>query len=212
MRPEDVGFPGSQLVLGKHSGRSAVRERLGHLGYPIEDAALDGLMVVYKRLADRKKEVFDADLEALWLGVDPSAPAGYALESLQVTTSIGARSEPTASVAVRDGDGRVHREAAVGDGPIDAIARALGRATGIAFDVRDYHVRSLTGGVDAQGQATVRVVHDEREYRGQAVSTDVIEASALALLEAVNRIAATRDARARHRAGLVVPAFAGAQA
>ena len=208
MRPEDVGFPGSQLVLGKHSGRAAVRERLGHLGYSVPDGALDELMVSYKRLADRKKEVFDADLEALWLGVDPNAPHGYMLESLHVTTAIGARSEPTASVAVRDGEGRLHREAAVGDGPIDAIANAMARATGIAFDVRDYHVRSLTGGVDAQGQATVRVVHEEREYRGQAVSTDVIEASAQALLEAVNRIAATRAARARHRAGLAEPTFA----
>jgi 2-isopropylmalate synthase len=212
MRPDDVGFPGSQLVLGKHSGRAAVRERLGHLGYAVPDGALDELMVAYKRLADRKKEVFDADLESLWLGVDPNAPHGYAMESLQVTTAIGARSEPTASVAVRDSEGRLHREAAVGDGPIDAIANALSRATGIAFDVRDYHVRSLTGGVDAQGQATVRVVHEDREYRGQAVSTDVIEASALALLEAVNRIDATRAARARHRAGLAAPAFAGASA
>jgi len=212
MRPEDVGVPGSQLVLGKHSGRAAVRERLGHLGYAVEDSALDGLMVAYKRLADKKKEVFDADLEALWLGVDPTIAIGYTMESLQVTTAIGVRSEPTASIAVRDGDGRIHREAAVGDGPIDAIANALSRATGIAFDVRDYHVRSLTGGVDAQGQATVRVVHEDREYRGQAVSTDVIEASALALLEAVNRIAANRAARARHRAGLATPMFAGGAA
>jgi 2-isopropylmalate synthase len=202
MRPEDVGFPGTLLVLGKHSGRAAVRDRLAQLGYPVPDASLDELMVSYKRLADRKKEVFDADLEALWLGVDPDAPHGYTMDSLQVTTAIGTRSEPTASVSLRDQDGRAMREAAVGDGPIDAIAGAIGRATGITFEVRDYHVRSLTGGVDAQGQATVRVVNEGREYRGQAVTTDVIEASAQALLEAVNRIASTRAARARHRAGL----------
>jgi 2-isopropylmalate synthase len=198
MKPEDVGVPGSQLVLGKHSGRAAVRDRLSSFGYQVDDAGLDELFVQFKRLADRKKEVFDADLEAMWLGVDPSDNSPWALDSLHVATAVGARSEPTASVSLRDESrGLAKREAAVGDGPVDAIARAIARATGIEFDLRDFSIRSLTGGQDAQGQANVRVTHEGREYRGQAVSTDVIEASARALIEAVNRIASV--ARARHQ-------------
>lgn len=197
MRPEDVGVPGSLLVLGKHSGRAAVRDRLASFGYRIDDAALDRLMVDYKRIADRKKEVYDADLEALWLGLDPHDGGPWHLESLQVSTAIGGRIHPTVSVVLADESGGHVREAATGDGPVDAIARAIARATGVAFEVRDYAVRSITAGGDAQGQATVRVTSDGREYRGQSISTDVIEASARALLEVANRIAA--NARARER-------------
>jgi 2-isopropylmalate synthase len=200
MRPEDVGVPGSLLVLGKHSGRAAVRDRLAALGYRIDDAALDRLMVDFKRIADRKKEVYDADLEALWLGLDPHDDGPWRLEALQVSTAVGGRVHPTVSVVLADESGGHVREAATGDGPVDAIARAIARATGVAFEVRDYAVRSITAGGDAQGQATVRVVADGREYRGQAVSTDVIEASARALLEVANRIHANARARERHYA------------
>lgn len=200
MRPEDVGVPGSLLVLGKHSGRAAVRDRLASFGYRIDDEALDRLMVDYKRIADRKKEVYDADLEALWLGLDPHDGGPWHLESLQVSTAIGGRIHPTVSVVLADEAGGHVREAATGDGPVDAIARAIARATGVAFEVRDYAVRSITAGGDAQGQATVRVTSDGREYRGQSVSTDVIEASARALLEVANRIAANTRARERRYA------------
>jgi 2-isopropylmalate synthase len=198
MKPEDVGVPGSSLVLGKHSGRAAVRDRLAMLGYAIDDKHLDVLMVAYKRLADRKKEVFDADLEALWLGVDDDAEQPWTLDALHVATAVGTRNEPTASIALCDVAGRTVREAAVGDGPVDAIANALTRATGIAISVQDFALKSVTSGGDAQGRASVRVLHDGREYRGQAVSTDVIEASARALLEAINRISSVNSARQRH--------------
>lgn len=198
MKPEDVGVPGSSLVLGKHSGRAAVRDRLAMLGYAIDDKHLDVLMVAYKRLADRKKEVFDADLEALWLGVDDDAEQPWTLDALHVATAVGTRNEPTASIALCDVAGRTVREAAVGDGPVDAIANALTRATGIAISVQDFALQSVTSGGDAQGRASVRVLHDGREYRGQAVSTDVIEASARALLEAINRISSVNSARQRH--------------
>lgn len=200
MRPEDVGVPSSQLVLGKHSGRAAVRERLLQYGYQVDDAALDRLMVDFKRIADRKKEVYDADLEALWLGLDPQHLGPWTLDMLQVSTSIGDRVHPTVSVVLSDSEGGSVREAATGDGPVDAMARAIARATGVGFEVREYQVRSLTGGGDAQGQATVRVLHEGREYRGQAVSTDVLEASARALLEVVNRITANARARSQRLA------------
>lgn len=200
MRPEDVGVPGSLLVLGKHSGRAAVRDRLTSFGHRVEDEALDRLMIDFKRIADRKKEVFDADLEALWLGIDPHDAGPWHLDALSVSTAIGGRVQPTVSVVLSDDDGRIVREAATGDGPIDAIARAIARATGDDFEVRDYTVRSITAGGDAQGQATVRAISGGREYRGQAVSTDVIEASARAMLEVANRIAANTRARERRLA------------
>lgn len=198
MKPEDVGVPGSSLVLGKHSGRAAVRDRLATLGYAIDDKHLDALMVAYKRLADRKKEVFDADLEALWLGVEDDAEQTWTMDALHVATAIGTRNEPTASIALCSADGRTVREAAVGDGPVDAIANALTRATGVAISVQDFALQSVTSGGDAQGRASVRVLHEGREYRGQAISTDVIEASARALLEAINRISSVNAARRRH--------------
>ena len=197
MKPEDIGVPASQLILGKHSGRAAVRERLMQLGFRTNDSELDLLMQNYKRLADRKKEVFDADLEALWLGVDEAAEQPWTLNALHVATSVGTRNEPTASISLTDRDGRTVREAALGDGPIDAIANAMTRATGLRIDVHDFALQSVTSGGDAQGRASVRVSHEGREYRGQAVSTDVIEASARALLDAVNRIAAVNAARER---------------
>jgi len=196
MRPEDVGFPGTQLVLGKHSGRAALRDRLAGMGHGIDEAGMDALFTAFKQLADRKKEVFDADVEALYLGVDPAATGPWHLESLQVSTGIGPGAAPTASVVLREGNGQRMREAASGDGPVDAIAQAIARATGLRFELKDYQVRSVTAGGDAQGQASVRLHHDGREYRGGALSTDVIEASARALLEAANRIASTERARA----------------
>ncbi len=196
MRPEDVGFPGTQLVLGKHSGRAAVRDRLVSMGYQPDDQAVDELFVSFKRLADRKKEVFDADLDALWLGIDPGAQGPWAIEAMHVTTAVGASSSPSASVNLRDVEGGTRRAAGLGDGPIDAIANAIAAATGLDFLVRDFQVRSITEGGDAQGQATVRVTHDGREYRGRGISTDVIEAAALALLEVANRITAVQRARA----------------
>lgn len=206
MKPEDVGVLGSSLVLGKHSGRAAVRDRLATLGYAIDDSHLDVLMVAYKRLADRKKEVFDADLEALWLGVEDEGEQPWTLDALHVATAVGTRNEPTASIALCDAAGRTVREAAVGDGPVDAIANALTRATGLPISVQDFALQSVTGGGDAQGRASVRVLHEGREYRGQAVSTDVIEASARALLEAINRIASVNAARARQNAPLATGA------
>ncbi len=200
MRPEDVGVPGSQLVLGKHSGRAALRERLAALGHPMDEARLEATFVSFKQLADRKKEVYDADLEALALGVDLAEAGPWKIESMQVATAVGFAAAPSCSVVLRDGDGTMVREAATGDGPVDAIAQAFARATGIRFELRDFQVRSLTVGGDAQGQASVRLRHEGRDYRGSATSTDVIEASARAMLEATNRIAACERARANRLA------------
>ncbi|HKE48246.1 MAG TPA: 2-isopropylmalate synthase [Rhodanobacteraceae bacterium] len=201
MRPEDVGCARSSLVLGKHSGRHALRERLGTLGHEIDEPGLDALFTRFKALCDRKKEVRDSDLEALALGRDPDAAGPWLLTHLHATSHLGGSA--SAVVRIAHEDGRVASGGAIGDGPVDAVLRALGRAIGHELEIGEFHVRALGQGGDAQGQASLSIVHGGRELRGQAVSTDIIEAAALAVLEIVNRIehttqrAAPRAANAR---------------
>ena len=186
MRPEDVGFSRTQLVLGKHSGRHALRERLSNLGHEPDDAQLDEIFVRFKTLADKKREVFDSDLDALALGQDPDAVGPWRLENLHATTHLGGGA--SASVKLKHEDGRLSGEAAIGDGPVHAVLRAMERAAGSNLDIADFQVRSLSFGADAQGRATLVVRHDGRELRGRGVSTDIVEATALAALEVINRV------------------------
>ena len=201
MHAEDVGFARSQLVLGKHSGRHALRERLSMLGHELDEAALDEVFVQFKTLADRKREVFDADIEALAVGRDPEAAGPWHLSHLHATSHVDASA--SASVRLTHDDGRVVSEAAIGDGPVDAVLRAVSRAVGHEFAVEEFHIRALSEGGDAQGQAAISVSHEGRELRGQAVSTDIVEAAAKAILEIANRIehvaAARPDRTYRHR-------------
>ena len=186
MRPEDVGFARSQLVLGKHSGRHALRERLALLGHAPDETQLDAMFIRFKTLADRKREVFDTDLEAIALGRDPEALGPWRITQLQSNSQVGGMA--SASVLLSHEDGRQACEASVGDGPVHAVTRAIERATGHALEIGSFNLRSLSLGADAQGQATLIVNHAGREVRGNGVSTDVVEAAALAALEVVNRI------------------------
>ncbi|MBP8098153.1 MAG: 2-isopropylmalate synthase [Arenimonas sp.] len=186
MRPEDVGFARSQLVLGKHSGRHAMRERLAILGHEPDEAQLDEIFTRFKTLADRKREVFDNDLEALALGRDPEALGPWRIAQLHTSSHVGGMA--SASVNLSHEDGRTASEASIGDGPVHAVLRAIERATGQALQTSDFQVRSLSLGGDAQGQATLIVQHEGREVRGNGISTDIVEAAALAALEVVNRI------------------------
>ncbi len=191
MRPEDVGLPKTELVLGKHSGRHALRDRVKELGYHLDDEQLHRLFEDFKVLADKKKEIYDADLEALIEGQIQDAPALWQLEGLH--TSAGTGTLPTAAVSMRHADGRKVQDAALGDGPIDAVFKTIERITGINVRLRDYQVRSVTVGEDAQGEAMVEVEHHGRVLRGRAASTDIIEASAQAFLHVINRIALKRQ-------------------
>ena len=188
MAPEDVGVSRSQLVLGKHSGRAALVDRLRELGFTLDEAALNKAFAQFKALADKKKEVFDADLEAIALGSTGTESGPWRLLALQSQGAIGRDAVPSASVRLSHESGKVVQEAAVGDGPVHAIFAAIERATGSPVKLRQYHVRSLSTGEDAQGEARVEVEVDGRAYRGRAVSTDILEASALALVEVINRI------------------------
>ncbi|HEX7326263.1 MAG TPA: 2-isopropylmalate synthase [Rhodanobacteraceae bacterium] len=185
MRPQDVGISATKLVLGKHSGRAALRQHLEAMGHHPDEAALDGIFVRFKALADKKREVHDEDLEAIALGQDPDAEGPWKLLQLGTSTHLGGAS---ASVQLRHADGREVGEAALGDGPVDAVLRAIERATGSRLDVSEFQVRAVSEGGDAQGQAQLVARHAARNWHGHGVSTDIVEATAQAALAIINRI------------------------
>jgi len=193
MRPEEVGVPKTDLVLGKHSGRHALRDRVTELGYRLNEEQTETLFNDFKALADKKKEVFDDDLIVLIEKHIQAVPAHWSLVSLHTTA--GTSVTPTATVSIRRPDGQLVQDAAIGDGPVDAIFKAVERVTGITANLKEFGVRGVTAGKDAQGEVSLEleVESDDRTFRGRAASTDIIEASAEAYLNAVNAIYARRE-------------------
>ncbi len=186
MRPEDVGLSRSNLVLGKHSGRHAFRERVAELGFDLDDEQLNHAFQEFKKLADRKKEMFDADIEAIIMNTEGGSGGPWSMDELHITAGSGAIA--AAAVRLSHADGQLVNEAAVGDGPVEAACKALERATGVDLALTNFEVRSVTVGEDAQGEVTVTVEYNGQSYRGNGVSTDIVEAGALAYLEVINRI------------------------
>ncbi len=188
LRPQDVGVPETRLVLGKHSGRHALRERLEALGYHLEDADFNRAFERFKQLADRKRGIADADLAAIVQSeVVAAAPERCRLEYFQVTS--GSSTVPTATVRVGLADADPVQESAIGDGPVDACFRAIDRAVGQEFHLVDYALRAVTDAKDALGEVTVRVRDGAgRTATALGASTDVIEASVRAYLAAVNKL------------------------
>jgi 2-isopropylmalate synthase len=212
MRPEDVGLAPSNrsnLVLGKHSGRHAFRERVTELGFELDELELNRVFEEFKALADRKKELFDGDIEALVLRAEGSAHGPWSLTQLDISSTLGAQA--TVTVKLQHADGRSPSVKGSGDGPVDAAYKAIEQATGFALKVRKYEVHAVTVGEDAQGEAVIYVDYNERSYRGAGVSTNVVEASCTALLDVINRIeqsqqrgaarTASRAAASTHSAG-----------
>jgi 2-isopropylmalate synthase len=189
MRPEDVGLLRTELVLGKHSGRHALRERVQELGYHLDDVQMQNLFEQFKVLADRKKEVYDADIEALAESQIHRGPQSvmWTLESF--TTNAGTGTIPMAAVCLWRADGTIFRQAAMGDGPVDALFECVDRVTGIEVKLRDYRIRSVSTGEDALGEAMVEVEYEGKVLSGRGVSTDIMEASAQAYMQVINRIA-----------------------
>ena len=189
MRPEEVGFARSSLVLGKHSGRHALKERLGSLGYKLDDAQLDRVFADFKLLADKKKEIYDADIEALVVHgqILAKGAATWTLEALSTTSGTGTL--PVASVALLNAAGERKQGVSAGDGPVDAVFKSIEQVTGIIVKLRDYQIVSVSTGEDAQGEVTLECEHATGVYRGRALSTDIIEGSARAYLEVINRVA-----------------------
>jgi 2-isopropylmalate synthase len=187
MRPEDVGLAHSNLVLGKHSGRHAFRQRVEQLGFKLDDVELNRCFEEFKALADRKKDMYDRDIEAIIMNVDVGKAGPWSIAELYITAGTG--SIAAAALRLRHVDGREIRQAAEGDGPVAAAFRALEQATGIELTLKNFEVHGVTVGDDAQGEVTVTVEYNGQSFRGHAVSTDIVESAALAYLEVMNRIA-----------------------
>ncbi len=202
--PEQVGVSGGKLILGKHSGRHALKDRLETMGYVLNDEDLDRVFVRFKKLADQKKELYEEDLEIL-LSEEESHPKDrFVLKRLHV--SGGTEIPPTATV-VLERDGVEHRMAGLGDGPVDAIYRTVSKMTGTTSRLVSYSVKAITGGTDALGEVTVRLDLDGLLSIGQGADTDILVASAKAYLAALNRLE-----RKKSKSGILSPNSSNAEA
>ena len=186
IEPQEVGA-GSSLVLGKLSGRHALRERLAELGYRLDDAAVARAFVRFKELADRKREVTDRDLEAIVADERHTGDEAYRLEHLQV--SCGTSMRPTATVRITLPDGTTREAAALGDGPVDAAYRAIDTLVQIPGELEEFAVQAISSGIDAVGEVRVRVRSDGTLCAGHGADTDIIVAAAKAYVNALNRLA-----------------------
>jgi 2-isopropylmalate synthase len=184
MTPESVGRHDSTLVLGKHSGRHGIRKRYQELGYKLSDEQLKEIYPRFLRVADKKKEVFDEDLVAILDDELRVHAERFRLEYLHATT--GNQTVPTATVKLIDGE-RVLTESANGDGPVDAVFNAIGKITQVPVTISDYSVQSVTRGKEALGEAFVKLDVGGKLITGKGASTDIIEASAKAYLNALNK-------------------------
>ncbi|MFQ5862180.1 MAG: 2-isopropylmalate synthase [Candidatus Brocadiales bacterium] len=188
IRPEDVGRGKTRLPLGKLSGRNAFVQRIKELGYGhLTKDELEEAFREFKTLGDRKKTIHDEDIEAIVINILEESPPIFRLESLRI--DCGPSTTPLAEVRLRMRDDRVEEYATVGDGPIDALFKAIDLITDIPGKLLDYQVRAVTSGKDAMGEVSVEVDFEGQVQRGRVVSCDIIEASARAYLNAVNKVA-----------------------
>ena len=200
MRPEDVGVNQTTLVLGKHSGRAALRNRLAEMGHSLDDVELDKAFARFKELADRKKVITDLDLEALIADEFYKPRDVYLLNGMQVTC--GTMGMPTASIRLRGPDGVIHTQAAIGTGPVDATYKAINQIVNVPCTLLEFSVHAVTEGIDALGEVTVRIqsetssttmdaqseVEYMRVYGGHGADSDIIVASAKAYINALNKL------------------------
>jgi 2-isopropylmalate synthase len=186
MRPEDVGFAKTDLVLGKHSGRAALADRAKALGYHLTSEQLQTVFEAFKSLADKKKEVYDGDVAALIDQQIHDVADSWSMVSYQVTAGTG--QTPTVTLTLRHGDNEVTQTMQSGDGPVDAMFLAIERITSVATVCKDFRVQAVTLGKDAQAEVNVELEYHGRLHRGRGVSTDSLEASGKAFLNAINRV------------------------
>ncbi len=201
MRPEDVGVNQTKLVLGKHSGRHALRNRLAEMGHALDEVELDKAFARFKELADRKKVIVDADLEALIADEFYRPRDVYRLEGLQVTC--GTMGMPTATVRLKGPDGKTHLHASMGSGPVDAAFKAVDAIVKADITLLEFNVHAITEGIDALGEVTVRILPRDdakqtmdaqteipytRVFGGHGADSDIIVASVKAYVNALNKL------------------------
>lgn len=181
-----IGLTDNQIVLGKLSGRNAFRSRLKELGFDLTEQELNKAFVRFKELADKKKEISDRDLEAIVNDEIQQSPELFKLELVQV--SCGDHASPTATVKLQTPDGQELMDAAIGTGPVDAVYKAINRVVNVPNELIEYSVQSVTAGIDAIGEVTIRLRSGDRIFAGHAANTDIIVASAQAYINALNRL------------------------
>ncbi|MDJ0687717.1 MAG: 2-isopropylmalate synthase [Xenococcaceae cyanobacterium MO_188.B32] len=186
MDAQSIGLTDNQIILGKHSGRNAFRTRLRELGFELSEADLNKAFVRFKDVADKKKEISDWDIEAIVNDEIRQPPELFRLELVQV--SCGDNSRPTATVSVRTPEGQELTDAAIGTGPVDAVYKAINRVVNVPNELIEFSVQSVTAGIDAIGEVTIRLRHNDKVYSGRAANTDIIVASARAYIKALNRL------------------------
>jgi 2-isopropylmalate synthase len=186
MKPQDVGVPENSLVLGKHSGRHAFSNRLEQLGFAVEKETMEKLFVQFKALADRKKSVYDEDIEALVLGTEQSGP--WHLDAISIHTEVEDTDQSAeASLKLRFNGQAPRIYTGRGDGPVNAIVNAIRAIIDEELHMEEFQVSAVSGGSDAQGRAVVRATIGASRYQGTGVSTDIVEASAQAMVSIMNR-------------------------
>jgi len=195
MEPTEVGWPSNAIVLGKLSGRAGLRSRLEELGYNLDKEELDTAFRAFKDLADKKKEVTDRDLEALMAEERRAITESAAFRLDHVQVSSGDTSMPTATVQIVGPGGEISRDAATGAGPVDAVCNAINRIVQVPSRLVEYSVKSITEGLDAVGDVSIRVESNGETYVGRGASTDIIVASARAYMNALNRIISIENDR-----------------
>jgi 2-isopropylmalate synthase len=194
MSPSDVGFLKTDLVLGKHSGRAALADRAKTLGHELDAETLSKLFDEFKKLADRKKNIYDEDILALIeqlihegkADIPPKEASGWSFVSYNLLCQTD--KVPVLTLKIRRGDHEYTKEMSAGDGPIDVIFLAIRDIVGMNISIKEFMAQSVSMGEDAQGEVTVLIDLDGKTYRGHGVSTDTIEASTIAILNAINRI------------------------
>ena len=193
MQPERVGVPGNSLVLGKLSGRAGLQARLEALGFSLDREEVTKVFESFKVLADKKREVTDRDLEILMDEEkrESSEPISYTLD--QVHFSSGDHDIPTATVRLIGPDGNILTDASTGNGPVDAVCKAIDRVVGCSNKLSEFNVQAVSEGVDSVGTVTIRIDNSGRTFSGRGADTDIIVASAKAYLSAVNRMLAADE-------------------
>lgn len=185
IKPKDVGFTGTGIVLGKHSGRHALNERLKELGFRLAPKELDKVNLRFKFLADKKKNIFDDDLISIVEDEIKTFKPIWKLEGFKITS--GTDVVPTASVSLKYKNKTISKESS-GDGPVDACFKAIDKVTGIKGELQDYRIEAVTKGKDALGEVSLKLKAKARVVTARGSSTDIIEASVRAYINALNKI------------------------
>lgn len=189
MTPQSIGLPTNRIVLGRHSGRHGLKKRLVDLGYRLSEEELDRAYQRFLAIADKKKEVFDEDLAIIIEDEKRDVGEIYQLKTFHILS--GNQIIPTATLCVEVKD-KLVQEAACGDGPVDAAFKAIDKITQISVKLEDYSLRAVTGGKDALGEVMVKITQNGRTVFGRGASTDIIEASIKAYLNALNRLQSSK--------------------